>query len=105
MTTEPRPIGPADLLALVLIAVAMVAWAVLRLLLLPALALLLALAGWRPAAPAPLPTAPPTLPPAGAVALESLTVAELRRLARAAGLPALARRGRRAELLLALSAV
>jgi len=79
------------------------------------LALLLTLAGWRPTPPRPAPVvlrlapAPPAAPsiPAAPVAapaapmpqLEGLTVAELRRVARAAGHRALARSGRRQQLL------
>ena len=75
-----------------------------------AVALLLTLAGWRPAAapaarPAPLPVVltPAALPPALAAPLEGLTVRELRARARAAGLPQLARSGRRADLIEALA--
>jgi hypothetical protein len=75
-------------------------------------ALLLTLARWRPAAAAPV--APPPLAPAvhplavvaaaAAEALEPLTVAQLRRRARGAGLPrCLSRTGRRADLLAALA--
>jgi hypothetical protein len=91
------------------------------------LALLLTLAGWRPTpprpAPAPLqpapapptapsipeaaaapPAAPRALPPASAaVDLQALPVRELRQLARAAGHRALARSGRRQQLLAALA--
>lgn len=78
--------------------------------LLPLLALVLTLAGWRPAPSPPLlaslPPAPASAPaPSPAPApLASLPVRELRGLARAAGLPALARSGRRADLLAALGA-
>ena len=82
-----------------------------------AIALALLVAGWQPgqrtAAPAPsVPTAPAThrsepepaavQPPAPALA--ELPVRELRQLARDAGHRALARSGRRADLLLALAA-
>ncbi len=84
-----------------------------RAVLVPALALLLTAAGWRPAPSAPRPMEAPTEPPASdpvplppalpAAPLGELTVAELRRVARAAGLKTLARTGRRAELLVALA--
>ena len=82
-----------------------------------AVALLLTVAGWcpalapdRPAAapltaaamPAPaMPATPAAIAPAAQ--LEARTVAQLRRLARAAGLPQLGRSGRRADLLEALA--
>lgn len=83
-------------------------------------ALLLTLARWRPtstaaasgtdgtapALPAPVTAGTataPTAPPAAAT-IEGLTVAQLRRLARSAGLPrALSRNGRRGQLLEALA--
>ncbi len=83
------------------------------------LALLLTMAGWRPTPPSPAPVplrlapAPPVallLPPEPAPApeaptpqLEGLPVRELRVLARAAGHRALARSGRRQQLLEALA--
>jgi hypothetical protein len=85
-------------------------------------ALLLTLAGWRPPfpeqesrlpkrvmppRPAPPVTATSRLPavtPTSQCRLEPLTVSELRRLARAAGLRQLGRSGRRADLLQALAA-
>jgi hypothetical protein len=83
------------------------------------LALLLTLAGWRPSPPRPAPVplrlvpAPPAAPSAPPIPapsteapggqLEALPVRELRVLARAAGHRALARSGRRADLLLALA--
>jgi hypothetical protein len=71
-------------------------------LLVAAAALILTLVGWRPApAPAPPPALLLPVPP-----LERLRLVELRRLARAAGLPRqLARSGRRVELLQALAVV
>ena len=125
---------PIELAALALLALGWAVWQITRLLLVPAAALLLTLAGWRPApqpqpvapasdeaSPAPIasPEAPTPLPQAPAFALAcapepvaiaapplaGLTVAELRRLARAAGLPrTLSRSGRRAQLLEALAA-
>ncbi len=79
--------------------------------LVPLVALLLTVAGWRPAALAPATAAtvaapePPLAPVAEPIAeaLVPLTVAELRRRARAAELPrALSRSGRRSDLLEAL---
>lgn len=119
---------PVELLVLAFLALAWALMTVARTLLVPALALLLTLAGWRPAAPQPEPVAPapseaPPAPIAASEApavvltcapepvaipappLERLTVAQLRRLARAAGLPrTLTRSGRRAQLLEALAA-
>lgn len=116
---------PLELAAVAAMALGWALWTVARLLLVPALALLLTLAGWRPAprsaAPQPQPVAPAAaepLPPAPAVLLacapepvaiaapplEGLTVAQLRKLARAAGLPrSLSHAGRRAQLLAALA--
>lgn len=123
---------PIELAALAVLALGWALMTVARLLLVPALALLLVALGWRPAprpaapqpqpvAPAPIasPEAPTPLPQAPAFALacapepvgiaapplDRLTVAELRRLARAVGLPrTLSRSGRRAQLLEALAA-
>jgi hypothetical protein len=109
----------ALLLALVAAAVIIAALALLlRPLVAHSVALLLTLAGWRPTssrssrpAPAPLQLAPappaaPSITPAPAPApeaptpqLEALPVRELRVLARAAGHRALARSGRRQQLL------
>jgi hypothetical protein len=117
--TTPAPaVEPVDLLLLAVIATA----EALAVLLAAVVALVLLLAGWRPAAPpaaAPLPPAPapaataplqlPASPDRVSVtttpgdALAGLRVVELRALARAAGLPQLARSGRRAELLQALA--
>jgi hypothetical protein len=119
MTTTDTT-GRALLLALVAAAATFEALALLlRPLVAHGLALLLTLAGWRPSpacfAPAPLQQAPAppaaqAIPPAPIAAtaaprtqLEALPVRELRRLARAAGHRALARSGRRAELLAALA--
>lgn len=108
---------PIELAALAVLALGWALMTVARLLLVPALALLLVALGWRPAAPQPEPIAPLPQAPALALAcapepvaiaappLERLTVAELRRLARVAGLPrTLSRSGRRAQLLEALAA-
>jgi hypothetical protein len=74
-----------------------------RAVLVPVVALALTVAGWQPAqtAPAPLPRYVPDacVPIPGPA---SLTVAQLRTMARAAGLRSLARSGRRADLLAAL---
>jgi hypothetical protein len=103
-TTQPHPVELA-LVAAVAVALA------LRTLVVALIALGLLLAGWRPSritrpaehlSPVRVMTAQPkhTTPPA----LEGLTVAELRRRARAAGLPrALSHRGRKADLVAALS--
>jgi hypothetical protein len=102
-------------LALVAAAVLLEALAItLRPVLAHTLALLLTIAGWRPASPSPPPrkqgTALPAAPAEPAIAtaahrpqLEALPVRELRQLARAAGHRALARSGRRADLLAALA--
>lgn len=121
MTTTHNA-APADPVLLALLAVLALGWALwtlARLLLIPAAALLLVLLGWRPAAPQPQPVAPaaveaspaliaaseaPALLPPSPPGLERLRVVELRALARAAGLPQLARSGRRAQLLEALAA-
>jgi hypothetical protein len=101
--TTTRP----DLGALLLLAGWLAAEALL-LLLAAAIALVLTATGWRPS---PMPVIPhrgdPAPPDQGipAAALEASTVAELRRLARAAGHRQLARSGRRADLLAALAAV
>ena len=86
-----------------------VCWSVVTIargLLVPPLALLLTVAGWRPSpalviAPEALVGAPAAVP--FAPALHSLKVVELRELARAKGLKALARSGRKTDLLTALA--
>ena len=109
---NPHPIE------LALIGAVLALWAVLELSR-ALVALVLVLTGWRaPAAPAPAapaPAAPAPAAPAPAapalatpalaapVALESLAVRELRQLARTAGHRALARSGRRADLLAVLA--
>ena len=95
-----------DLLLLALVA-ALLTLQALRPLLVALVALVLTLAGYRPskapaAAPAPITPPAPRRPAAGP--LTALPVRELRQLARAAGHRALARSGRRAELLLVLAA-
>ena len=103
-----RP-APPDLPVLLLVTAAAVLEALallLRPLLAHSIALALDAAGWqpkRPAAPTQKTTSP-AAPPAPAVALAALPVRELRQLARHAGHRALARSGRRDELLLALAA-
>ena len=72
-------------------------------LLVPLLALLLTVAGWRPSPPpAPAPAAL-LVAPAVPSPLVELKVVELRRLARLQGLKTLARSGRKADLLAALA--
>lgn len=103
----------ADALLSALVLLAVAAEAVLRGLLIPLAALLLALAGWgcparRPApqsAAAPRPPAPhPLALLATEAGLAASPVADLRRRARAAGLPrSLSRSGRREALLQALA--
>jgi hypothetical protein len=100
----------ADPLALLLLAAWLAAEAVLPLVA-AAVALLLTVAGWRPAAQPRIPrTGDPQPPakgdlqiPAQGMPLADLRVLELRRLARAAGHRQLARSGRRADLLAALA--
>ena len=122
MNTNNNADATGEVLLLALVAAAAVVDALallLRPLVAHSLALLLTLAGWRPtpSRPAPVPLqlapAPPgalLLPPAPAPApeaptpqLEALTVAQLRKLARAAGHRGLARSGRRQQLLEALA--
>ena len=78
----------------------------------PVVALALTVAGWRPAAPAAVASMAAMvsdrihvagLPVAVATPATALTVVQLRQLARAAGHRALARSGRRADLLAALA--
>lgn len=106
MTTTTAGRAPADP---VLCAALAGAWLLLQLrpLAVALVALVLTLAGWRPAAApaiaiaieAPLAAAPVAI----AAPARRLTVVELRALARAAGLPrSLTRNGRRADLLTAL---
>jgi hypothetical protein len=105
MRTTPTRAPEPDLICLA-IAGGWLALEAAAALLIALAALLLTLAGWRPAAPAvrlaPAPL-PVVLTPAPTAPLERLTVRELRARARAAGLPQLARRGRRSELLEALA--
>lgn len=119
MNNDPHPV---ELLVLAGLAVGWALLTLLRTVLVPAVALLLVLAGWRPAAAAPqaprleeeeepVPAAPLVLACSAepvaipAPPLERLRVTELRALARAAGLAQLGRRGRRADLLAALQAL
>jgi hypothetical protein len=112
--------GRALMLAVVAAAATVEALALLlRPLVAHGLALLLTHAGWRPSPPrpapaplqqAPAPPATPPAPPAPIAAteaprpqLEALPVRELRVMARAAGHRALARSGRRQQLLEALA--
>ncbi|MFN7228568.1 MAG: hypothetical protein ACK5UG_05900 [Synechococcaceae cyanobacterium] len=112
---KPTPTAASvDPVLLILLAVWLAAEA-LGALLIAGVALLLTLAGWRPArrseaercpvihqAP-PHPNLTPAPVPSRPASLEMLRVVELRRLARRRGLPQLARSGRRAELLAALA--
>ena len=101
MTTRtPSPAAePVDLLLVLGLEVARAA----LVLAVAAVALLLTLAGWRPSAPPAAAPVPPAAEAPAAPPLEAATVADLRRLARAAGHRSLARSGRRAELLQALA--
>lgn len=111
---------PVELLLIGALAVGWALGQVTRLLLVPTIAMVLVLAGWRPVPQLPLleekkeeavlaeplvlacsaePTAISSPP------LAELRVIELRALARAAGLADLGRRGRRADLLAALQAL
>ena len=100
--THPTP-RAADPLAVLLLAAWLAAEALLPLVA-AAVALLLAVAGWRPAAPRPTTPLVGVEPPEPAVpSLARLPVVELRRLARAAGHRQLARSGRRVDLLAALA--
>lgn len=104
--SEAHPVELALLVCLLLIEATA---AVARLLLIPLLALALVACGWRPA-PAPRPLQEQRLQeapaaPAPQPALEAMTVAALRRVARERGLArTLTRSGRRADLLEALAA-
>lgn len=73
----------------------------IRAVLVPVIALALTVAGWQPRStsqPQPLPM------PAASLPLDGLTVVQLRAMARQAGFRALARSGRRSDLLAALAA-
>ena len=98
-TTDSRG---AAALALASIAAEALAWA-LRAVLVPALALLLTVCGYRPARPALKPATAPALRVETLRPARELPVRELRQLARAAGFKKLARSGRRDQLLAALS--
>ena len=102
---RPAPSDP-DLLLLVAAGAVLEAMGLLlRPLLAHAIALALTTAGWHPRPPA-APRRQPTAHPVkrAAPALAELPVRELRQLARQAGHRALARSGRRSDLLLALAA-
>jgi len=108
MTTTETTTGAAAL-ALGSIALEGVAWAA-RAVLGPCLALLLTLASYRrpwraqrASAPPPATITPPSPPEPAREPLEALTVVQLRKLAREAGMAQLGCRGRRAELLEALA--
>jgi hypothetical protein len=117
MKTESPAVTTADVVGVALLLVAAAAVTLTRCLLIPAAALLLALAGWgrRPApqpAHRPAPPPPPALVPCPLALLAAeveaglagVTVAQLRRRSRAAGLPrSLSHRGRRDALLAALA--
>lgn len=103
MTTETTTGAAA--LALASIALEGLTWAVAHV-----VALLLTLASygrpWRPqeaSAPPPATITPPPPPEPAREPLEALTVVQLRKLAREAGMARLGCRGRRAELLEALA--
>ena len=98
MATTPTSRGAAAL-ALAALAAEGLVWAI-RAVVVPALALVLTLAGYRPSK---APAAAPAIDRPAPGPLAALPVRELRQLARAAGLKKLARSGRRAELLLALA--
>ena len=111
---RPTPSDPVLLLLVAAAAVLEALALLLRPLLAHAIALALTTAGWQPARPwapkresaapraKPQPAAQPVQLPTKALA--ELPVLELRRLARGAGHRALARSGRRSDLLLALAA-
>lgn len=93
------PTAPVDPVLLLIVVVWLAAEALVALLI-ATLALVLTFAGWRPTQ-APVRAAPGADPDVHP--LQRLPVVELRRLARAAGHRALARSGRRVELLQALA--
>ena len=102
---------PVEVLLLVAVLALEAAWLLARAALVPVVAVLLTVAGWRPATAPPAPP-PPLEHPLAVVAaglaegLAAVPVRELRQLARAAGLPRqLSRSGRRADLLAALVAL
>lgn len=102
LLTPPHPEMKTNSEALLIELCLLVCWSVVTIargLLVPPLALLLTVAGWRPS-PA-LVIAPEAVP--FAPALHSLKVVELRELAREKGLKALARSGRKTDLLTALA--
>ena len=74
---------------------------VLRSAVVPVIALILTVAGWQPGSTS---QPQPASMPAASLPVNSLTVAQLRVMARQAGHKQLARSGRRADLLAALAA-
>jgi len=103
MTRSTHPIEAAAVGTVALVRLA-------RAVLVPCVALVLTVAGWQPAgtaAAAPMALAAPAPAPVArdwaGRPLDCLTVRELRLQARAAGFRALARSGRRADLLAALA--
>jgi hypothetical protein len=100
------PLHPVEALLVALIVV----FDAVRVLAVSMVALLLTVAGWRHTPRREAPPAPPLVHPAAVMAhtaveaLQTRTVAQLRRHARSAGLPrALTRTGRRDDLLQALA--
>jgi hypothetical protein len=93
MQTHPIALGAVATVAAVRLA---------RSILVPAVALVLVLAGWQPSQTSQ--PQPASIPMAAQPAPDRRTVAELRKIARQAGHRALARSGRRAELLAVLAA-
>lgn len=88
-----HPIESAAIGAVVLIRI-------LRSAVVPMVALVLTVAGWQPGQ---TPQPQPASMPAASLPVNSLTVAQLRVMARSAGHRALARSGRRADLLAVLA--
>jgi len=89
-----------------IVAVLALGWSlatIARTILLPLVALVLTLAGWKPAPALPAPATAEHTPEARRAPLATLTVRELRTLARKEGFTRLAQRGRRADLLAALA--
>jgi hypothetical protein len=89
-----HPIDSAAIGAVVLVRV-------LRFAVVPVIALILTIAGWQPGNT--LQPQPASIPAASLPSVNGLTVAQLRIMARQAGYRALARSGRRADLLAVLA--